>query len=126
MKSHSKHKMLSIAAVALSLPQMAGAQATNSGSFRSATHIFELCTSRESADIASCELYLMGAHDMAKFYDDTTGRPSFCPSQRISVGRLRELVVGHLRANPDHQRYSAASIVRHLLEQSFPVPCRAN
>ena len=101
----------------------AAAQTRGSGVFKDGNDLFVPCTSTVQADLARCEWYLMGAFDMAKFYDDTSGNATFCSPTGFNAVRLRELVVAYWRSHPDTRRYSASSVARQALKEAFPGPC---
>lgn len=125
MRSPIRHVALAATAAALFIAGAAAAQTPGTGVFKDGAELYPLCTSSQSADIQICEWYLMGAYDMAKYYDDTSGNHTFCtPTGTVNAARVRELVVAHLRDNPDHRRFSASSVLRHVLVQNYPPPCR--
>ena len=124
MRTYLNRAAVAAAAIALALPGGAVAQSPSTGVFKDGNDVYQLCTSRRQPDIDMCEWFLMGAHDMAKYYDDTSGNNTFCTPDGFNAARLREMMVAFWRDNPDARRYSASSAVRHVLVEAFPGACR--
>lgn len=124
----NRSRLVAIAAAAfslMSLPAPAFAQIPSTGVFKDGNDLFPLCTSRRERDIEMCEWFLMGAHDMAKFYDDTSNDATFCTPANFTASRLREMMVDFWRNNPDARRFSASSAIRNVLSDAFPGACRS-
>ena len=124
MTSCLKRAAVIAACASLALPGAAVAQSPSTGVFKDGNELYPLCTSRRDNDVSNCEWFLMGAHDMAKYYDDTSGNNTFCTPPGFNAARLRELMVAFWRDNPDARRFSASSATRHVLTQNFPGACR--
>jgi hypothetical protein len=122
-----------LAPIALSLgfallPLAASAQesAPARGVFKTGDDLYAACTATDSASIDRCDWFLMGAQDMATYYQDTDQvKTSFCLPAGTNAEALRKLAVDRLRANPNTRRYSAVSGFLNALDEAYPGPCKA-
>ena len=116
----------SFAALAL-LPGVAQAQESipASGIYKTGQQIYDLCTSKNRADIDKCEYFLMGAHDSFIYFQDIGELDkAICVPTGTGSEVLREVAVTYWRDNPDTRKYSAVSSFWNALVARFPAPCK--
>ena len=92
----------------------------STGVFKTAEEVYSLCVSEIVADVEACDWYIMGAHDMIKFYGDTdTGGTKLCIPEGTQALVIREVVLDYWRADPEGLRYSAVSTIYNALEAEY-------
>lgn len=93
--------------------------------FKTGEALFAACTATDRDALDRCDWFLMGAQDMASFYQDTDQvKGSFCLPAGTTIEDLRRMAIDRMRANPDTRRYSAVSGVLNALDAAFPGPCK--
>ena len=96
------------------------------GVFKNGADLYAACTSTKQADVDACDWFLMGAHDMATFYFDTSQlQATFCLPKGSTVEAVRKIAVDRLRAKPQTRNYSAVSGYLNALAEAYPGPCKS-
>lgn len=117
------HKaIVSIAVLALlSVPAGAQESAPSSGVFKTGQQIYDLCVSKDAADLDMCDYFLMGAHDMIKLYGDTgIDENKICLPVGIKAIELRTSILAYWRGKMGGLKYSAVSSIRNALFDKYP------
>lgn len=113
-----------LAAVLLAAgPGMLAAQEStpSSGVFKTAQQMFDLCQSSDAGDIEMCDSFIMGAHDMVKFYGDTgTGGSPICIPVGTQVLDVRNTVMAYWQNDTAGLQYSAVSTIYNALVEAYP------
>lgn len=111
-----------VAGLCVAVPAQAQSGSTAStGVFKTAQQLFDICTSEDSADLESCDWFIMASHDMIKFYGDTnTGGEKICVPADSKELDVRNTVIAYWRGNPEAMRYSAVSTIYNALIQAYP------
>jgi hypothetical protein len=113
-----------LAAVLLTaVPGMLAAQDStpSSGVFKTAQQMFDSCTSSEAADLEMCDSFIMGAHDMMKFYGDTgAGGSPICIPAGTQALVVRDTVIAYWRNDAAGLQYSAVSTIYNALVEAYP------
>ena len=73
----------------------------------------------ERFDPAICLTYIMGAYDAYMFQRLTRNQPR-CTPQTLTAGKLREVVVAYLQANPDNRSMDASALVWNAIITEWP------
>lgn len=115
-----------LALAAFTLPFAAAAQDAipARGVFKSGEQVYVDCIASDAAAVARCDWFLMGAHDMATFYQDTSQiEAAFCVPQHVDIETLRKVAVDRWRAQPESRKFSAVSSLLNALSEKYPGPC---
>ena len=115
-----------LALAAFILPFAAAAQDAipARGVFKSGEQVYVDCIATDAAAVARCDWFLMGAHDMATFYQDTSQiEAAFCVPQHVDIETLRKVAVDRWRAQPESRKFSAVSSLLNALSEKYPGPC---
>ncbi|MES2988169.1 MAG: Rap1a/Tai family immunity protein [Pseudomonadota bacterium] len=109
----------------VTLPVAAAAQdAKARGIFKTGEQVYVDCIAADAAAVARCDWFLMGAHDMATYYQDTNQiEATFCTPKGIGAETIRKVAVDRWRAKPESRRYSAVSGFLNALDAKYPGPC---
>jgi len=94
--------------------------------FKDGDDLWAACTSNAELEIARCEWFLMGAHDMSQYYEDTGAGRTYCSPRGLTAARLRQLLVDYLRREPARRRFSASSLLHSILQRHFRGDCTGN
>lgn len=73
----------------------------------------------EKYDPAICVTYIMGAYDGFMFQRLTRNQPR-CTPRTLTAGKLREVVVEYLQANPDNRAMDASALVWNAIIAEWP------
>ena len=83
----------------------------------------EDCLSEDVARKLACVSYITGAADMISVYavvNPGGGTPAVCIPAETTVGKLQDVVVNHLKANPEETHSAAVVQVTLALHEAFP------
>lgn len=122
---HSK-LVAGLALAAVTMPAAAAAQDSTParGVFKTGEQVYEDCIATDEAALGRCDWFLMGAHDMATFYQDTDQIEAvFCIPKGTTAETLRKVAVDRWRAQPESRKYSAVSSLLNALSEKYPGPC---
>jgi hypothetical protein len=67
-----------------------------------------------------CLGYVAGVYDDIRSEDANSDDPRVCPSPKVTVEQIRDIVVRWLADNPAKRIYSGADLVEAALEQAWP------
>ncbi|WP_171982393.1 Rap1a/Tai family immunity protein [Sphingomonas sp. LM7] len=112
---------------ALMLPVAAMAQdgTPARGVFKTGEQVYADCVSTDAESVARCDWFLMGAHDMASYYQDTDQiEVDFCIPRGTTAETIRKVAVDRWRAQPQSRKYSAVSGLLNALSEKYPGPCK--
>jgi hypothetical protein len=113
---------LSFAALAMMAVAPVSAQDTtpSSGVFKTGQQVYDLCVSSKTADLDNCDYFIMGAHDMVKFFGDTDMTDSkICLPDGIKAIEVRNVVLAYWRAKTVRLKYSAVSAISNALVEKY-------
>jgi len=113
---------LSLAALAMTAFAPAVAQDTtpSSGVFKTGQQVYDLCVSSKVTDLDNCDYFIMGAHDMVKFFGDTDMTDSkICLPEGIKAIEVRNVVLAYWRAKTVRLKYSAVSAISNALAEKY-------
>ncbi|WP_428683441.1 Rap1a/Tai family immunity protein [Sphingopyxis sp.] len=113
---------LSFAAFATMAIAPVSAQDTtpSSGVFKTGQQVYDLCVSSNTADLDNCDYFIMGAHDMVKFFGDTDMIDSkICLPEGIKAIAVRNVVLAYWRAKIVRLKYSAVSGISNALAEKY-------
>lgn len=92
----------------------------SSGVFKTGQQIYDLCVSKDAADLEQCDYFIMAAHDMIIFYGDTKMAESkICLPAGTKVVDIRDVILARWRADPGALEYSAVSVIRNALNEKY-------
>ena len=115
---------LALATVTLPFAAAAQDETPARGVFKNGEQVYVDCIASDAAAIARCDWFLMGAHDMATFYQDTDQiEAAFCIPQGTDAETIRKVAVDRWRAQPESRKYSAVSSLLNALSEKYPGPC---
>lgn len=93
--------------------------------FKNGEEVYADCTSSDAARIAQWDWFLMGAHDMATYYQNTDQiEAEFCVPKTTRAETIRKVAVDRWRARPGPRKYSAVSVFLNPLSEKYPGPCK--
>lgn len=91
------------------------------GIFKSGQDVYDLCISSRQSDVAICDWFLMGAHDMMKFYGDVgLGGSKICMPIGTLPSEVRSVVVAFWKEKPERRELSASSAIYIALTDRYP------
>lgn len=88
--------------------------------YQSAGALGQLCTDSSSYGQGYCFAYIAAVADAVRAYQAWLGLKDVCLPARVSQGRLRDVFVDYLTANPSLGGDQAASIIVLALQAQFP------
>jgi hypothetical protein len=92
----------------------------STGVFKTAEEVYALCTSDDTADVETCDWFIMASHDMIKFYGDTdTGGTKLCIPEGTRAEVIRGVVLDYWNEDLDALEYSAVSTIYNALEAKY-------
>lgn len=93
----------------------------SSGVFKTAQQLYDVCTSSSEAELDYCDWFIMGAHDMMKFYGDTgAGGSTICIPIGTEELAVRNMVIAYWRSGRTSLSYSAVSTIYNALVETYP------
>ena len=116
---------LAFAAVAIPASAVAQDSTPARGIFKSGEEVYAQCIATDQASLNRCDWFLMAAHDMATYYQDTKQiEVDFCVPKAIKTEEIRQVAVDRWRTKPPSRRYSAVSGFLNALIEKYPGPCK--
>jgi hypothetical protein len=95
-----------------------------SGIYKTGQQIYDMCTSKNDADVTACEYFLMATHDTIIYYQDIGELDkTICVPNGTNSEVIRGVAVDYWRSNPNSRKYSAVSSFRNALVARYPSPC---
>jgi hypothetical protein len=122
-----RNLLTGLAVAALAMPFAAAAQESTParGVFKTGEQIYVDCVATDAAALGRCDWFLMGAHDMASFYQDTDQvEVAFCLPKGTTADTIRKIAVDRWRAKPESRRFSAVSGFLNALSEKYPGACK--
>lgn len=93
--------------------------------FKSGEQVYAECTSTDRAALDRCDWFMMGAYDMASYYQDTDQiEVAFCLPAGTTAETIRTIAVDRWRTKPQSRKYSAVSGFLNALSEKHPGPCK--
>ena len=113
-----------LALILAAMTWLVAGHATPAWSFwQKGNDLVEDCTSDNDSNVLTCLGYVMGVADMidANSTLDISGFSPICiPSETVTVGQLRRVVVKYLNSHPEKTHDPAVVLVVVALREAFP------
>jgi hypothetical protein len=101
--------------------QKAPESTPSTGVFKTARQVSVMCTSSVRGEQAMCDWFIMSAHDMMKFYADSSlGGNKICVPDATKAEDLRNAVLAYWQKDPSSLQYSAVSTIYNALSDTYP------
>jgi hypothetical protein len=125
---HVRKLLAGLVFAAMAIPDAAAAQDSTParGVFKEGEQVYIDCISADKAAVERCDWFLMGAHDMATYYQDTKQiEVAFCVPKATTAETIQKVAVDRWRAQPQSRKYSAVSGFLNALSEKYPGPCKS-
>lgn len=90
------------------------------GHYYNGNELYSICSGDTYVQKGACTGYIMGVSDGMQIIADISDARGTCVPDSVRSGQLRDVIMKHLRDNPEYRHKTASLLVLAAIMTSFP------